>query len=114
MAIIPGEQKSGFAFVSSHEKKQRKLIYVLIAVLAITAGVYLMYSNNLGFFSSSGVSQTLSSPGNEMVSGIVEMLKTVDLNFSLLDDKKFQSLALPGDFPIVVGEKGRANPFVSF
>lgn len=114
MAIIPGEQKSGLLFLDANRKKQNKLIYVLGGVLLATAGVYFLYLSNFSFLPESESSQTISSPGNELTSRIVEILKPVSLNFSLSGDKKFQNLILFGVFPIVVGEKGRPDPFAPF
>lgn len=92
--------------------KQKQLIYLLIAIVIAAAGVYFFYVKKPAFISSTVI--LAPNPAGDQNSQLTESLKSVNLNFTLLNDKKFQMLVLPGDFPVVVGEKGRLDPFAPF
>jgi hypothetical protein len=112
MAIIPGKQKIKFSFVDAKLRKQKKLLYITAAVVIATIGLYFIYLRGIDIFPSPLTStDNTSNVGGDLTSKIIEMLKPVSLDLSLLKDKKFQSLILPGDFPIIPGEKGRPDPF---
>lgn len=113
MAIIPGKQKTKLAFVDAKMRKQKKLLYLAAVIILATVGVYFIYAKKISLLPSSNVSPTLDT-SSDLSSRIIELLKPVSLDLSLFKNKKFQSLILPGDFPIVPGEKGRADPFAPF
>ena len=112
MAIIPGQQKGDFSLVDPQQEKQKKLLYLFAGVLVIiTVVIY------FGFFRKTQPPQTSGQIYNPAVlqeGKELEGLKDVNLDFPILKNKKFQSLVLPGQFPISVGEKGRENPFAPF
>ena len=111
MAIIPGQQKNGFSFASLEQEKQKKMIYIFAAVLV--AMLIVVY---FGFFRDSTPTPSQINNGSTAAqdNANLEGLKNANLNPAILQDKKFQSLVLPGEFPILVGEKGRENPFAPF
>lgn len=45
---------------------------------------------------------------------LFESLSKATLDNPIFKDKKFQSLVLSDRLPVVIGEKGRANPFAPF
>lgn len=119
MAIIPGEQKLESSFVNPQRKKQKKMVYVFILVVVLIAAV--LY---FGFFrkatvpsenstiGGAGGAATLSSVDQQVK--LIEAVSQIKLDSSLLKDKKFEDLTLSGQFPLTIGEKGRANPFAGF
>jgi len=113
MAIIPGKQKVNFSFVSAQAKKQKKMIWILLGLVLAIVAVYFMYVKKIPIIPST---PTVASPviGDDLSSKIVEMLRSVNLNLPLLNDKDFKLLILPGNLPIVPGERGRTNPFEPF
>jgi hypothetical protein len=114
MAIIPGKQKTKFSFVDAKLRKQKKLLYLTAVVILATVGLYIVYIRGIDILPSPAApANNSSNVGGDLTSRIIEMLKPMspDLYLSLLKDKKFQSLILPGDFPIIPGEKGRTDPF---
>jgi hypothetical protein len=113
MAIIPGKQKVNFSFVSENIRKQRKMIWILLFLVVTMVVVYFLYINNVSLVPAA---PTVSSPilGDDLSSQIVQLLKPVSLDIPLFKNKRFQLLILPGDLPIVTGEKGRENPFEPF
>ncbi|MBU1102302.1 hypothetical protein KJ853_01435 [Patescibacteria group bacterium] len=115
MAIIPGEDRAaGVATISPSQQKQKKLIYVFLLVVLITAGFYLLYVKTPDWFSSPAVPVS-SDPNEQLNSRLVELLKPISLNISFLNDKRFQALVLPGNLPISPpAQKGRPNPFEPF
>lgn len=126
MAIIPGEQKN-ISIGTPQEQKQKKMVYLLILVILLIAGV--LY---FGFFRGStapsvspapavlpagqtagtvtGTVPVSLEPGSENQK-FLESLKAVNLEVPLFKDKKFQALSLYGEWPISQGAKGRENPF---
>ncbi len=113
MAIIPGKQKVNFSFVSEQVRKQRKLIWVLLLLVVAIIIVYFFYIKKISLLPPAPV-QNAPILNDDLSSKIVQLLKPVSLDIPLLKDKKFQMLILPGDLPIVPGEKGRTNPFEPF
>lgn len=115
MAIIPAEQKFGQSFFTAQQQRQKKLIYIFIGVILITAAIVYF-----GFLKKP--TSTNSVPGTISSSFLVEQqndklinaLKQATLDLPIFKDKKFQSLILFGQFPLVIGEKGRENPFAPF
>ncbi len=116
MAIIPGKQKTSAAFISPQLRRQKKLIYVLVLVILVTVVIYFSFiREKSGPVASPQATNVAVIGSNEEASfKTIELLKTVNLDLTLLNNKKFQALTLPGIFPIVPGEKGRSNPFEPF
>ena len=112
MAIIPGQQKGDFSSIDPRQEKQKKLLYLFAGVLIIISAVIYF-----GFFrktAPSSSSNQINNPAVLQAGKELEGLKDVNLDLPDLKDKKFQSLVLPGQFPISIGEKGRQNPFAPF
>lgn len=113
MAIIPGEQKRRFDFIDPQQIKQKRLIFIFLLVLLVIAAI--LY---FGYFRKPPAPPLQSSLSIVPVGGIniedYTFLKNIEFETPILLDKKFQSLTLPGQFPIVVGEKGREDPFAPF
>lgn len=113
MAIIPGENKE-VSFVDPQEQRQKKLIYILMALFLATGVV-------LYFGLSDDNSSVEMTPGgtamnNQPETSAIDSLENIDLTIPVLKSEKFQSLVSPGKLPIVVNEneKGRTNPFEPF
>jgi hypothetical protein len=113
MAIIPGKQKVNFSFVSAQAQKQKKMIWVLLILIVAIGVVYYMYVQNVPIIPSVPVANEPLA-GDDLSSKIIELIGPVSLDIPLINDKNFQLLILPGDLPIVPGEKGRVNPFEPF
>jgi len=120
MAIIPGEQKLESSFVDPQKKKQKKMLYIFILVIVLIAAV--LY---FGFFrkeaapspadstiGGTGEAKTFSSVDQQVK--LIEAVSQIKLDSPLLKDKKFEALTSSGQFPLTIGEKGRANPFAGF
>ncbi len=115
MAIIPGRQKADLAFIDPQARKQKRLLYLLVSIIIAAAGIYFIYSRQPGIlFPSPPASSVSSDPNSAANTKIIELLKLINLNISLQEDKRFNALILPGNLPVVVGEKGRQNPFAPF
>jgi len=129
MAIIPSEFKKNVVIDTPQRQKTKKLIAVLVGIVIFTIGVIYF-----GFFSGSGSDPvgltTIPTilPGatgggqiNTVAMGQVDqnnklfdLLSKTTLDNPIFKDKKFQSLILSDRLPVVIGEKGRQNPFAAF
>lgn len=114
MAIIPGEQKSGFSFDDPQSRKQKNLLYIL-GILVLTTGAVLYF----GFFKGEEMPPDSSLVGNAGLSSqeqMTDLLQKADLGKTILNDPKFNSLSLPVKLPLTINpdEKGRNNPFEAF
>lgn len=96
------------------------MIYLFVlVVLLITAVFYFGYfkkeeSPAMDLTTDSPVINTMVISSAEQQAKLVEAVNKIKLDNPLLNDKKFQSLVLPGQFPITIGTKGRGNPFAAF
>jgi len=82
-------------------------------VLAITAALYFVYFKKPNLISSPAI-LPISTAGGELNSRTAELLKSLNLRFAVLEDSRFKSLVLPGNLPVVPGQKGRFDPFEPF
>lgn len=123
MAIIPGDAGKNIVIDTPQKQKSRNLLYLLVAIALIAAAVlYFGYGNSQQ--PSLGVENPLgNAPGSlsatqqqqiDQSNKVLEALSTISLNSAIFADKKFQSLILSEKLPVVVGEKGRSNPFDAF
>lgn len=130
MAIIPGEIDKNIIIDTPQKQKARKQAVVLVGLLVvITLVVY------FGFFAGSATPTTINNMnampgivpgmvGADAIAGPVEMTIPVSIIFDdlgkatldnpIFQDKKFQALVLSDRLPVVIGEKGRENPFAPF
>ncbi len=127
MAIIPSEFEKSVVIDTPQRQKTKKLIAAFIGIAIFTIGVIYF-----GFFSGSPSvpveTGTLPAvlPGMAGVPGqisagamgqidqsnkLFESLNGVTLENPIFKDKKFQSLILSDRLPVVIGEKGRKDPF---
>jgi len=133
MAIIPSEVGKNISIDTPQKQKAKKLTMVLVAVAILMA--LIIY---FGFFSGSNTSSV--DPTSTMPSGagalpgmagagqisagameqinqsnkIFEDLSKATLDGPIFKDKRFQALVLSDRLPVVIGEKGRQNPFAPF
>jgi len=117
MAIILKEQKTILSPTGLQSRKQKKLIYLVILAVLVAAGVYFLGQGNSGFLNflspASNIPESLADVNNGTISKLVNSLKSTELNFSILDDKKFKNLVLPGTVP-PADQVGREDPFAPF
>jgi hypothetical protein len=132
-------KKPDAEFVTPEQKKQKKMIFILLGVVVIT--IVVLY---FGFFSgnsqqaaapatvtdtlpvqdATGQAPGIDSAGNAAsISGEgagspfaqkLSSLENVNLDFSIFQDAKFQSLKSFGSLPDISGPKGRSNPFMPY
>jgi len=118
MAIIPSEFEKNIVIDTPQQQKTKKLIMVFV--------IY------FGFFSNSsnpsvdiGAMQTILPGAPSQINTVamkqidqnnklLELLNAATLDSPIFKDKKFQSLILSDRLPVVIGEKGRQNPFAPF
>jgi len=97
----------------SQEKKQQLLIIVLIIVaLAVLFVVY------FGFLRSSQPG-TIVEPGavGSTIDGKVfldDITKKINFDIDFLKEPYFQTLKIHGEWPLLIEEKSRPNPFLPF
>ncbi len=117
MAIVPDKKQAGSkSFETEKERQQKKLIYVFLGVLLIIGAIlYLGFFNRKTPVPMETVSSLNGGPLPEQITdNLISALRALNFQDSLLSDEKFQGLVLEGEIPIVVGEKGRKNPFAPF
>ncbi len=110
MAIIPNGQKESLGFETPQEAKQKKMIYLLILILAVAAAIIYF-----GFFRTPAI--PVEAPAQAEPNGnlkLFESLKNTNLDSPVFKDKRFERLNVYGQFPIVIGAKGRGDPFAPF
>lgn len=129
MAIIPSEFEKKVVLDTPERQKTKKLIMVIVGIVVlIAAAIY------FGFFRGSGEVPT-DAGALQILPGMVglpdqigvvamgqidqsnklfESLNSINLDNPIFKDKKFQSLISSDRLPVVVGEKGRDNPFEAF
>ena len=129
MAIIPGEFDKNIVIDTPQRQKTKRLIAILIGLVIFTAGVvyFGFFSGSPGAPAETGMVPAL--PGMATLPGqisavamgqidqsnkLFESLNKVTLDNPIFKDKKFQSLVLSDHLPVVIGEKGREDPFVPF
>lgn len=111
MAIIPDAQKESPAFQTPRSEKQKNMLYLLGLILIVTAVVvyFVFFKTSLPPVAAPSASP---EPGGNLK--LFESLKSANLESPILKDKRFEKLILFGQFPIVVGDKGREDPFAAF
>ena len=110
MAIIPGGAGQNNIIDTPQKQKNRNLLFVLLALVIFTG---LIAYFGFGNFQLGGAPVVVDQQVEES-NKILDSLRKVSLNNSVFADKTFQSLVQSEKLPVVVGEKGRANPFASF
>jgi len=90
--------------------KTKKIIYIIILILAVAANVY--------YFLITRVNKTSSNKINLENETITEH-KNIDSNdidndYSVLENQLFIKLQKIGDWPVVPRQVGRTNPFLPF
>lgn len=112
MAIIPGAHGNISPLLSRQKNKQTKMLYLLILIVVVAAAIYFLFTKAPSIISAPVV---MAPSETELASyNLAEGLKTANLDLSLINDSKFKSLLLHGDLPVVVGQRGRDNPFAQF
>lgn len=122
MAIIPGDIKKGVSIETPQQQKTKKLVTILVVVVLITIVVV--------YFGLSGSSPSaVPSINTDMMTGqinstereqinqsnkLLDSLSKTELNNTVFKNKKFEIMTLSDRLPVVVGEKGRSNPFIPF
>ena len=130
MAIIPGQTEKNIPIDTPQKQRNRRLTAIFIGVAFLAAGI-------IYFGFGSGQQSAPPAGGNAMLTGgaipasingspnpltskenqtnaTLESLRKVTLDNSIFSDKKLDSLKFTDKLPIVVGTKGRANPFAPF
>lgn len=116
MAILPTPSKTPSLFITSEQKKQKKLIFVLIAVVLVT--ILVLY---FGLSTPKepvtpvpptepGILPFTGPAGQEEISS-VEAIKS---EFNIFSDSKFRALKSFAPKLDISGEKGRINPFLPY
>lgn len=115
MAIIPGDVNQNIAIDTPQKQKSRKLLFLLVALVALT-GLVVYFGFGGGSAGSPGLINaiTQTEQREDEAGKNLEKLNTITLNNQIFVDKKFESLVASDQLPVVVGTKGRENPFVSF
>lgn len=125
MAIIPGEFNKSVTIDTPERQKTKKMLAVFVVIAIITTGIVYF-----GFFSGSssapadgGGMPLVALPGQisagamnqiDQSNKLFESLNTTTLDNPIFKDKKFQALVQSDRLPVVIGEKGRPDPFTSF
>ena len=95
------------------EKKQRKLMLLLVAIVLAIAVLLFFYFNPI---SSEGPATTenISSFADQQQLLAEDLVEKIDFDISFLKNSFFQSLKVYGEWPLIVEQKGRANPFLPY
>ena len=133
-------QKSNTGFVTPEQKKQKKLIYILLGVVVVTvvvvyfgffsgggqqAAMPVATPDSLpgqdatgmispGMQESGGIGTASSAQSSDTFAQKLSSLENLNLDFSIFQDAKFQSLKSFGSLPDMSGPKGRSNPFTPY
>lgn len=94
------------------EKKQRKLLGLLVILILITLIILVFY-----FWPSSSKPSLPELASSSVVEGeipIERIVEKIDFDINFLENSFFQSLKIYGEWPLEIGEKGRANPFLPY
>ena len=115
MAIFP-LLKTPSLFITPEQKKQKKLIFVLIAVVLIT--ILVLYFG-LRTPKESVPAVPEAEPGLLPLTGPAEeeeiiSLEAIKSRFNIFNDSKFRSLKSFAPKLDISGEKGRTNPFLPY
>lgn len=118
MAISLKNIKNDTSFLTPEQKKQKKMVGLLIVVvMAIAAVVYFGYFKDTEAPSPAAGASSVGAIGATNRSSAI-LMEEAAKNFKnrnfIYQDKRFIELKMHGDLPVVVGEKGRENPFIPF
>ena len=116
MAILLTPSKTPSLFITPEQKKQKKLLFVLIAVVLVT--ILVLYfglstpkepvpavpSTEQGVLPSTG-----PAGEEEIIS-----LEAIKSEFNIFSDSKFRALKSFAPKLDISGEKGRTNPFLPY
>jgi len=95
------------------EKKQRKLVFVFVAV--ILAVLLILY---FGFLRSSELEITgeLGTAGQAIDGKIFleDIIEKINFDINFLEESRFQDLKIYGEWPLQIEKQGRNNPFMPF
>ncbi|KKS26562.1 MAG: hypothetical protein UU87_C0001G0077 [Parcubacteria group bacterium GW2011_GWA2_42_11] len=114
MAITLSGANNNVSFLTPEQKKQRKmLVFLGVIILGLAVILYFGYFRKtaeqpVGPATSSGISQ------GQAKADLMERIKNLNTEGSIYQDKGFAELKLHGDLPLVIGERGRSNPFAPF
>jgi len=116
MAIIPGDIKKGVSIETPQQQKTKKLVNLLVVVILITLAIVYFGFGGSGNQPSTDLSgQTPASLAEiNQCNELLDALSSVELNNPIFKDKKFEAMVLSDRLPVVVGDKGRDNPFIPF
>ena len=117
MAIIPGETQKGVSIETPQQQKTKKLLTILIIVILIAMAVIYFGFGGSGS-PSPAVSTNTTTPAEveqiDKSNKLLDSLSKTELDNPIFKDNKFEEMVLSDRLPIVVGEKGRDNPFIPF
>jgi len=116
MAIIPGETGKNIVIDTPQKQKNRRMLLIFVVVMILTGGI-IYFGLGGGSSSQPVISPGVSAADEQQViqnNKTLESLNSVSLDSLIFTDKKWQSLILSDRLPVVVGTKGRDNPFSPF
>lgn len=94
------------AFISSNQGgKQQKLVFILMGVILIAAVVLIVV-----FWVLPSSPASVSQAETE----IERTIRMIDFDKDFLSNKFFEELKVYGQWPLVITEKGRGNPFLPY
>ncbi|MEA2113350.1 MAG: hypothetical protein U9P63_01675 [Patescibacteria group bacterium] len=103
------------SILSPQDKKQRLMVFVLFVIVLII--IIILYFN---FRSSPTLPNTESVNESPIEDELFEMgapdelIEEINFDASFLESSRFKNLKIYGEWPLEVGEKGRANPFLPY
>jgi hypothetical protein len=83
----------------------KKIVQLIFAVIVLAVSGFVIYKNFIG-----NNQQPFNSFDNTMLKQ--EGRNSFEKAIKILEDAKFKNLIKFGNWPVVPGEKGRANPFI--
>jgi len=91
------------------KKHQNILVGILIIAIIVTIVFwYVNYQKEPFINNADNQEKSFNVSANE------EMLKKITIDFNVLDNDLFKSLKSHGLLPVIAGETGRENPFISY
>ncbi|MEA2113489.1 MAG: hypothetical protein U9P63_02425 [Patescibacteria group bacterium] len=109
------------SILSPQDKKQRLMVFILfVIVLIIIIILYFNFWRSPTLPNTEGVNESPIAKGeffevdapDELIEEID--IEKIDFDANFLESSCFKNLKIYGEWPLEVGEKGRANPFLPY
>lgn len=101
--------------ISSSKEKKQQFLWIVLVVLILVVLIFLYFSlwrSPLDPLINIPFLRVPDSPSSALGVSVEKILKEIDFDANFLKNDSFLDLRNYGEWPLEIGQKGRANPFL--